>query len=94
MGYADHYKVKISDIIKSSSTYIINSPKLRPGIRLQRERPISFFRMIEEGNNFNKTLGAEKVIDLPQFDESQTYDGVHYTPHGNHVVFNEIKEYL
>ena len=94
MSYGGAYKDNIEQLIKASMTYVINSPLLVPGIRIRRERPPSFFAALQESNNFNKSLNAEKVIDFCRFDETLTYDAVHYTNLGNDLIFAEIEKYL
>jgi hypothetical protein len=94
MSYGWDYKHRIEAVAQSHSLTIINSPPLSPEIRLQRERPRAFFANLDEANKFNRSISGARIIDFPVFDETQTYDGVHYTNLGNDLIFRKIKECL
>jgi hypothetical protein len=52
-----------------------------------RPRPEASFDGIE-ANSFNRSLKGDNIIDLSEFDQTQTYDWVHYTTRGNAVLFD------
>ena len=73
---------------------IINTPLTDPDIVIERKRPVSFFPAQAESNAFNRSIAGAQVIDLPDFDESLTYDAVHYTRRGNELIFDRLRDYL
>lgn len=73
---------------------ILNTPLTDPGIAIERKRPVSFFSAQAESNAFNRSIRGAQVIDLPDFDESLTYDAVHFTHRGNELIFDRLKEIL
>lgn len=92
--YGDAYRCAVQDIADKHDMLIINTPLTDPYIRIDRKRPASFFVAQEHSNAFNKSIGGAQIIDLPNFDESFTYDAVHYTDVGNELIFNRVEEYL
>lgn len=92
--YGIAYRAAIEEIALRHSMVIINTPQTDPGINIVRKRPPAFFPAQAASNYFNRAINGAKVIDLPDFDETLTYDAVHYTHHGNEVIFDKIKEYL
>ena len=94
MSCSSAYKHNIETIIRKKSIFIINSPSLSPSIRIKRERPRSFFFNLEESNRFNRSIIGAHVFDFQAFDETHTYDGVHYTTLGNDLIFRGIRECL
>jgi len=94
MTYANSYRRNIEAVLTKGSTVVVNSPPLTPGIRLSRERPSAFYMGLDESNRFNRSIGGVAVIDFPAFDETQTYDGVHYTPLGSELISHEITKRL
>ena len=92
--YGDAYQCAVQDIADNYNMLIINTPLTDPRIRVDRKRPASFFAAQEHSNAFNKSIAGVQLIDLPNFDESFTYDAVHYTDVGNELIFNRVEEYL
>lgn len=94
MLFEPAYRRNVRAVLRGSSTIIINTPVVGPDIRVPRRRPSSFFASLNASNEFNKSLGEATVIDLPVFDESLTYDAVHYTDAGNSLIFSKLEQYL
>ena len=94
MQYSEDYGRAISRALQGQRTVVINSPLVSPTCEFPRPRPASFFKALEDGNTFNRGLPGVTVVDLPEFDLSLTYDGVHYTEQGSAVIFDRLKEYL
>jgi hypothetical protein len=94
MRYDDAYRRNIETVLTKGTTVVVNSPPLVPGISLRRKRPRAFYTGLAESIKFNRSLNGVAVIDFPAFDETKTYDGVHYTQLGNEIVFREIAKYL
>jgi hypothetical protein len=94
MAYDGTYRQCIESTVVRQPTVVINSPLVDPEIRVERLRPSSFFFALTESNEFNRSINGAQVVDLPDFDESLTYDAVHYTSRGNEVIFDAIKGYL
>lgn len=95
--YSEEYIDELSDLLsrKFDKCYFINTPIVSKSIKIERERPESFFTQLQETNklvnsivsrNKNKfiLIDIEKIVD--------TYDGVHYTKEGHKKIFNKIKE--
>jgi hypothetical protein len=94
MVYSNAYLKSIQSIAQASSVILIDTPIVKSDIRVERQRPASFFSNLKETNKFNSKIGTYKTIDLPVFDETKTYDGVHYTALGNEIILNELKPFL
>lgn len=94
MQYSDAYAHTIERLLAAHPTVIINSPPVSPDCVFPRPRPASFFRALRESNEFNRALRGATIVDLPEFDTTLTYDGVHYTEHGNRLIYERVKEYL
>ena len=94
LRYGLAYGWNISTVLGGVSTVVINSPIVSPGINIRRKRPKSFFLGLRQSNAFNRSIAGVSVIELPDFDETQTYDGVHYTDRGNELIFTAIQSYL
>ncbi len=94
MRYSNAYADKINHALRNCETFVINTPTLSRDIRIERERPKSFFSMIDKSNHFNRSLQVKHVFDFSCFDEDQTYDGVHYTSLGSEMIFREIQGVL
>ena len=94
MTYDATYRRHIESIVVRQPTVVINSPLVDPGIRVERSRPGAFFHALAESNEFNRSIRGVQLVDLPEFDESLTYDAVHYTERGNEVIFEIVKGYL
>ena len=92
--YNNHYKAAVEKISQARPLVIINTPRTDPSIAILRKRPQSFFYAQLISNEFNRSISDAVVVDLPDFDESLTYDAVHYTQQGNEVIFSIIQEYL
>lgn len=94
MAYGGAYRQCIESTVVRQPTVVINSPLVDPEIRIERSRPGAFFLALAESNAFNRSISRAQVVDLPDFDESLTYDAVHYTSSGNDVIFEMVKGYL
>ena len=94
MQYSDEYKKSIEKITRKIPTIIINTPIVSDSIKIERKRPHCFFTSLAQTVAFNQSINYAKVVNLPVFDETLTYDAVHFTTAGNELIFNIIKEYL
>lgn len=94
MRYDETYRRAIEVIAAQHDMVIVNTPATDPGIAIERKRPVSFFPAQAESNAFNRSIRGAQVIDLPDFDESLTYDAVHFTRRGNELIFDRLKDYL
>ena len=90
--YPKKFIESLEKLLKNTNTIIINTPLLKEEYFFKRKRPKSFLSSIKIGNNFNHALKINKtIIDFEKFDNKLTYDGVHYTNHGNEKLFISIK---
>jgi hypothetical protein len=71
----------------------IKTPLVDPDIKIDRARPVSFFKQLYQTNKLIDSLKV-RSIDLGYFDRDFTYDAVHWTPEGNDFVFSKILKYL
>jgi hypothetical protein len=94
MRYDEIYRRAIEAIAERHDMVILNTPLTDPGIAIERKRPVSFFPAQAESNAFNRSIRGAQVIDLPDFDETLTYDAVHFTRRGNELIFDRLKDYL
>lgn len=92
IDYGDRYRQVIDSFSRRQHTIILNSPDIDPAIHFERRRPLSFFSALTEANQFNRQIAGAEVIDFEPFDESLTYDAVHYTDRGNELIFSRLKE--
>lgn len=92
--YGETYRRAIEAIAERHQMVILNTPLSIPDIAIERKRPGSFFPAQAESNAFNRSIRGAQVIDLPDFDESLTYDAVHFTRRGNELIFDRIKDHL
>jgi hypothetical protein len=94
MTYSSAYRESIESIAARHSLVIVNTPITSPSIAIVRKRPAAFFSAQVESNEFNHSIAGAQVIDLPKFDETMTYDAVHFTRRGNKIIFDTIKDTL
>jgi hypothetical protein len=94
MVYGDAYRRRIEEIVTRQPTVIINTPLVDSTIHIKRARPKAFFSALSDSNAFNHSIGGAHVVDLPSFDETLTYDAVHYTTRGNEMIFEKVKGFL
>lgn len=94
MHFDETYRRAIEAIAERHTMVILNTPLTDPGIAIERKRPETFFPAQAEANVFNRSIRGAKVIDLPDFDESLTYDAVHFTRRGNELIFDRLTDYL
>ena len=94
MRYGEEYRNAIEIIADQHELVIINTPLTDPDIRIDRKRPAAFFLAQSESNEFNRSVKDAKVLDFPNFDETLTYDAVHYTSRGNEIIFEKVKDCL
>lgn len=94
MKYSHAYNKSIENIAASSRLVILNTPLTQPSLLTERKRPLSFFKAQVEANAFNYSIKGAQVVEFPSFNESFTYDHVHYTDLGNKLIFDRIQAYL
>lgn len=94
MNYGGAYRASIEAIAAQHDIVIINTPLTNPNVNIERKRPLSFFLAQEQSNQFNRLIDGAQVIELPDFDETLTYDAVHYTHLGNELIFDKAKGLL
>jgi hypothetical protein len=94
MRYTLAYKNAVESLAMTHSMIVINTPPVSPSIPLERSRPNSFFLSQAVSNKFNRKIHGAHVIDFPYFDKALTYDAVHYTPLGNEIIFEKVKDLL
>lgn len=93
--YDKIYFEKINSMIKKFDTVLINTPKVKEPIRLNRDRPKSFFEGLQDTISFNNSLSnASKILNFSDFTTNETFDGVHYTRVGNQIIFDEVRNVL
>ncbi|MCG9900343.1 MAG: hypothetical protein MH132_10110 [Hydrotalea sp.] len=94
-AYPQKFYFALHNLLNSFNTLILNTPLLVPDFLFERDRPSSFFDSLLLTNNFNHSLKINgKVVDFNAFDNSKSYDGVHYTDKGNTHILECIKRYL
>lgn len=94
MHYGDLYRSAIEAICRCCNLVILNTPPTDRDIAIQRRRPSSFFIAQMESNEFNRSIERATVLDFPTFNESLTYDAVHFTQRGNAIIFDSVEGYL
>lgn len=92
--YDRRYLDAIESITEKNDIVVINTQTLSQNISLARARPLSFFSGVLEANEFNRSISCAKIIEVPEFDELFTYDGVHFTLQGNNLVFELVRQVL
>lgn len=93
LSYGDKISTALSNLQLDYSLTILNTPTLRNGFYYERKRPLSFHTGILKSNAFNSQIFSDSnVLDIGEFNEGLTYDGVHYTPEGNEIVFRKLLE--
>lgn len=93
INYSEEYIVQLRDYFTSKPLIAIKTPVVDPNIPIERKRPSSFFSQLFKTNEFIDRLGCE-AVDPGPFDRHLTYDGVHWTPRGNRLVFNALTRHL
>lgn len=94
MNYSNEYKTSIETITSNIPTIIINSPYISDNYNSKRPRPKSFYSGLVMTNEFNRSIHSDKLLDIPDFDSSLTYDAVHWTELGSELIFEKVKGYL
>lgn len=93
--YPDMFKKQLEVDFNGVLFLIINSPELAADYLFSRPRPLSFFKGLLKGNDFNRELKLQKeVFDFGNFTVDETYDGVHYTDKGNELIFSALRSFL
>ena len=92
--YSEKYRSMVQDIVSKQRTIIINTPQVSIDIKIERARPKSFFSGISEGNLFNLALADTIMIEADGFDESHTFDAVHYTVNGAEKIMKLLRKFL
>ncbi len=73
----------------------IATPLVDPDIPIQRRRPSSFFQGLERTNELLRALARDvEYLDVPRFNETDTYDAVHYTGKGNQRILSRLQSVL
>ncbi len=94
-AYPQKFYFALENLLNSFNTLILNTPLLVSGFIFERDRPLSFLDSLLLTNNFNHSLKITgTVVDFNAFDNSKSYDGVHYTDKGNAHILDCIKKYL
>ena len=94
MEYGTTYKETIESTTAEIPAIVVNTPLVDERIVMARKRPAAFFCALAQSENFNNSLEHAHIVNLPYFDESLTYDAVHYTQRGNEIIFDRIRDYL
>ena len=92
--YSQSYKLAIEALAKLHNMVILNTPPTDPQIKINRSRPSTFFSAQLKSNRFNRMIRGAQIVDPPIFDESLTYDAVHFTRRGNELNFTILRPYL
>ena len=97
IDYSDKYIEKIISLlnVRFEKCYFMSTPIIAENIKLNRERPKTFFKQLYETNKFlNKvvSLNQDKYLLVDIQDINYTFDGVHYTKKGHQQIFEKIKE--
>ncbi|MEN4044800.1 hypothetical protein [Sulfurimonas sp. NWX367] len=94
--YKEKYLIEITQNLNQrfEKCYFINTPIVNHSMKMERERPNSFFQQLHVTNKLINDLvnlnGKNMLIDIKEF--NCTYDGVHYTKKGHEMIFHKIKE--
>lgn len=75
-----------------SSIFCLNTPIVSEEIKIDRERPASFFTQLKRTNELIENLisKGEKIHLIDISDYNFTYDAVHYTKDGHEKIFEKI----
>jgi len=92
--YSQKYRLMAQNIVSRQRTIIINTPQVSKDIQIERARPKSFFSAISAGNSFNLALADSIMIEVDGFDESHTFDAVHYTAIGAERIMELLRKFL
>jgi len=93
LSYSSTYKRAVEEIATKSHLVVMNSPNTSSCQKIARPRPATFYHAINESNSFNQSIRGAVVINFPDFNETLSYDAVHYTDLGNEIVYNKVKQY-
>lgn len=94
MRFNERYLRAIENIARKSDLVVLNTPLTDRFCSWARPRPRCFFDAQLATNNFNRLITKAKVVDFPTLTPLYTYDGVHFTPKGNRLIFDKIKDLL
>ena len=94
IDYSEKYRLMVQNIVSKQRTIIINTPQVPKDIQIERARPKSFFSAISAGNSFNLALSDTIMIQPDGFDESHTFDAVHYTVIGAERIMKLLRKFL
>ena len=92
--YNSIYTKMIQELVSHHKTVIVKTPDFDSNSKIERARPLSFFRGINESNKFYDNLDNCEKIELEMFSEKESYDGVHYSSVGNDIIFAKLKRFL
>lgn len=92
--YSSGYREHVEHAIARQPTFIIDTPRVSPDIQIEKKRPSAFFPALDETRAFIRSISGAVVIPLPDFDETLTYDALHYTDLGNELIYKEVGGYL
>jgi len=95
--YSQKYIFELNNLLnrKFKKLYFLNTSIVSENIKMDRERPKSFFTQLAKTNELVEnivSLDKKKNILIDIEDVNDTYDGVHYTKEGHQLIFNRIKE--
>jgi hypothetical protein len=94
-AYPSKFISLLQKLLSSSHNIILNTPSLISEYFFERKRPKSFFEAVLKSNEFNRSLQNQNIVlEFHDFDNSETYDGVHYTEKGNRRIFSQIQVHL
>jgi hypothetical protein len=93
--YSKDYLLELNSSLHSfKKCFFINTPIISGYVNTERKRPNSFFTQLYKTNELINNIVdlSNKNILIDISDLSYTYDGVHFTKTGHHMVFNKIKQ--
>ena len=73
----------------SESIYAIKTPLVDSEIKIERKRPLSFFKQLEMANKLIDVIECN-AIDVGLFDIEYTYDAINWTENGNRYIFEQV----
>ena len=91
--YDDEYMSLLSRRVNAQQTIAIKTPLVSPRLPIERARPATFFSQLQSSNRLVDAVGCQ-TIELGEFDAGLTYDGVHWTPDANRMIFDKVKRLL
>lgn len=97
INYSLLFKEELASYFNSrfQKMYYMNTPILSKETKIERRRPLSFWKQLHVTNSLVNELirfdmNKSKLIDISEL--SYTYDGVHYTSEGHSKIYKKILE--